>query len=307
MKPVKLLAFALCAGMVSVGAWAASPIKTPTASDVTAKQVAPHIWYLHYRGGNMTALIGAEGTLLVDDEFAPFVPAILARLKEIGGGVPKFVINTHYHQDHTGGNAAMRAAGAFVIAQENVRSRLAQIQRTPLGGSVPAPVPASGLPTITFVRSVTINFDGEPVRVVHEPPAHTDGDSIVAFERSNVVAMGDLFFNGLYPIIDVETGGNIDGMINDVTRALFYMNDKTVVIPGHGPVSDKAELESYRDMMVAVRDKVKKLIDEDKTLAEIQAAHPTAQFDAEWNNHGVSAERFVAEVYYSLRPQFVGK
>ncbi len=307
MTPKTLWIPALCALLLGAGACAAPAVKTPSASDVTAKQVAPHIWYLYYRGGNMTALIGPEGTLLVDDEFAPFVPAILARLKEIGGGVPKFVVNTHYHQDHTGGNAAMRAAGAVIIAHENVRSRLEQIQRPPFGGSVPAPVPASALPMITFEHSLTVNLDGEPVRIVHEPPAHTDGDSIVAFERSNVVAMGDLFFNGIYPIIDVETGGNVDGMIADVERALFYMNDKTVVIPGHGPVADKAALERYRDMMITVRDKVKKLIDEGKTLAEIQAAKPTAQFDAEWGGHGVTAGRFVAEVYYSLHPQFVGK
>ncbi|MGH8226096.1 MAG: MBL fold metallo-hydrolase [Gammaproteobacteria bacterium] len=307
MKRIQLWSLALCALMVCVGACAASSVKTPDASDVTAQQVAPHIWYLHDRGGNMTALIGADGTLLVDDEFAPFVPAILARLKMLGSGAPKFVVNTHYHQDHTGGNAAMHAAGAVIIAQENVRSRLAEVQRAPLGGSVPAPVPASALPTITFEHSLTVNLDGEPVRIVHMPPGHTDGDSIVAFEHSNVVAMGDLFFNGIYPIIDVETGGNVDGMIADVDRALLYMNDKTVVIPGHGPVADKAALVRYRDMMIAVRDKVKKFIDEGKTLEQIQAAKPTAQFDAEWDGHGVSAERFVAELYYSMHPQFVGK
>ena len=273
---------------------------------VEAHKVAADIWYLYDCGGNMTALIGADGTLLVDDEFGPQTPAILAKLKAIGGQAPRFVVNTHYHRDHTGGNTSMRETGAVVIAQSNVRARLAQVQRTPVDGSKPAPIPASGLPMITFGHALTLHLDGEAVHVLHLPPAHTDGDSVVFFRRANVVAMGDLFFNRIYPVIDLEAGGSVGGMIRDIDRVLPLMNDKTVVIPGHGAVADKAALIRFRDMMATVRDNVRKLIDDGKTLEQIQAAHPTAAFDAKWDGHGVSANRFVAEVYYSLRPHFVG-
>ncbi|HEX5314556.1 MAG TPA: MBL fold metallo-hydrolase, partial [Gammaproteobacteria bacterium] len=175
------------------------PAGAAESPQVDAQQVAPQLWYLHDQGGNVTALIGPDGTLLVDAEFAPDVPALLAKIKALGGTAPRFVINTHYHEDHTGGNAAMRAAGAAIIAQENVRARLLQVQRAPLDGSLPAPVPAADLPMITFERSLTLHFDGETVQVKHLPPAHTDGDSVVRFEEANVIATGDLYFNGMYP------------------------------------------------------------------------------------------------------------
>jgi len=306
MTVSKGLAVALSAALLAAAAARpAGAADAPASHPVRTQKLAPHLWYLYDRGGNMAALIGKDGTFLVDDEFAPFVPAILDKLKALGGGTPKFVVNTHYHQDHTGGNERMHAAGATVIAQANVRARLAQIQRAPFGGSTLAPVPASALPTLTFEHAITLNFDGETIRVLHLPPGHTDGDSVVFFEQANVVHMGDLFFNGLYPIIDVQAGGSVGGMIADIDRVLPRMNDKTVVVPGHGPVADKAALIRFRNMMATVRDKVRTLVDQGKTLAQIQAAHPTAEFDARWGNR-VPAKRFVAEVYYSLKPHFVG-
>jgi|SRR5690625_441642 len=294
----------LFAGMAGSAAEQASGNLPP----VEAQKVAAHIWYLHAAGGNVTALIGKDGTLLVDAEFAPFVPEILHKLKTLGGGPPRFVIDTHYHEDHTGGNGAMRAAGATVIAQANVLARLEQVQRAPLGGSVPAPVPASKFPAMTFQHELTLYFDGETVHVRHLPPAHTDGDSVVVFEQANVVATGDIFFNGMYPYIDVNAGGSVGGAISDINRLLRRMNDKTVVIPGHGAVADKAALVRYRNMLISMRDKIKRMIDEGKTLAEIQAAQPTASLDKHWDKmeNGKGARRFVAEIYYSLRPHFPG-
>lgn len=288
---------------------AAASAACHSASDrgtVDTRKVATDIWFLYDCGGNMTALIGEDGTLLVDAEFGPQTPAILARLKALGGGAPRFVVNTHYHRDHTGGNASMHEAGAIVIGQSNLRARLAQIQRVPPGGSHPMPVPAAGLPMLTFEQAMTLYVDGETVRILHLPPGHTDGDSIVLFKHANVVSMGDLFFNGMYPVIDVEAGGSVGGMIRDIDKTLPLIGDKTVVIPGHGPVADKAALVRFRDMMAAVRDNVRKLINQGKTLDQIQSAHPTAAFDAKWDGHGISAQRFVAEVYYSLQPHFVG-
>ncbi|MGA7965928.1 MAG: MBL fold metallo-hydrolase [Gammaproteobacteria bacterium] len=273
---------------------------------VETHKLAANIWSLYDCGGNMTALIGADGTLLVDAEFGPQTPAILEKLKTLGGGAPRFVVNTHYHRDHTGGNASMHEAGAIVIGQSNLRARLAQIQRVPPGGSTPIPIPADGLPMLTFEQAMTVHLDGETVRILHLPPGHTDGDSIVIFKHADVVSMGDLFFNGLYPVIDVEAGGTVGGMIRDIDKALPLIGNKTVVVPGHGSVADKAALIRFRDMMATVQDNVRKLINRGKTLEQIQAALPTAAFDEKWDGHGISARRFVAEVYYSLQPHFVG-
>lgn len=301
---IRCIVLAFLALAASTAAAACHSVKD--RGTVDTQKVAAGIWYLHDCGGNMTALIGADGTLLVDDEFGPQTPAILAKLKTLGGAAPRFVINTHYHRDHTGGNASMREAGAIVIGQSNLYARLAQVQRTPPDGSAPMPVPAAGLPMLTFDQAMTLHFDGEAVRVRHLPPGHTDGDSVVFFVPANVVSMGDLFFNGIYPVIDVEAGGSVGGMIRDIDQVLPLMDGKTVVIPGHGPVADKAALVRFRDMMATVRDTVRTLINQGKTLEQIQAARPTAAFDAKWDGHGISAQRFVAEVYYSLRPHFVG-
>ncbi len=294
----------LVAVMVFAGAQAA-PSNLPP---VKAEKVAPHVWYLHVIGGNVTALVGKQGSLLVDAEFEPAVPELLAKLKAIGGGAPKFVIDTHYHQDHTGGNAAMRAAGATLIAHQRVYDRLTWVQRPAFGASVPAPVPAEDLPDLTYRNRLTLHFDGQTVQVVHLPGGHTDGDSVVRFPQANVIATGDLFFNGMYPYIDVNAGGNVNGVIADIDRMLAWMDDKTVVIPGHGPVSDKAQLKRYRGMLVEARNRVRTLIDAGKTLEQIQALHPTASLDTVWNRLGDEAgvRRFVGELYYSQVVHFPG-
>lgn len=298
----------LMLGMTCMGAQAAQAGKHAPLPPVKAQQVAPHIWYLHAAGGNMTALVGKDGTLLVDAEFKPFVPEILAKLKSIGGGAPRFVIDTHYHSDHTGGNGAMRAAGATVIAQARVRDRLSRVQRPALGKNLPAPVPAADLPDITFEHRLTLYLDGETVHVRHLPGGHTDGDSVVVFEQANVIATGDLFFNGMYPYIDVNAGGSVGGTIDDINCILKWMDGKTVVVPGHGAVADKATLERYRDMLVGISEKIRKLIDAGKSLDEIQAMHPTAALDAKWDQleQGKGARRFVGELYYSMVVHFPG-
>ena len=307
MQAILALVLTLMSGMACAGAPAAQAGKSQLPP-VKAQQVAPRIWWLNAAGGNMTALIGKDGTLLVDAEFKPFVPEILAKLKAIGGGAPKFVIDTHYHADHSDGNGAMRAAGATVIAQVRVRDRLTWVQRSALGASVPAPVPVADLPDITYRQRMTLHFDGETVHIRHLPGAHTDGDSVVVFEQANVVATGDLFFNGMYPYIDVNAGGSVGGVIADIDRMLGWMDDKTVVIPGHGAVTDKALLERYRDMLATARDKVRELIDAGKTLEQIQAMHPTASLDATWNRLGNAKDvrRFVGELYYSQVTHFPG-
>lgn len=295
-------------GLACMGAALAVSAKPSGLPPVEAQQVAPHVWYLHAAGGNITALVGKDGTLLVDAEFQPFVPEIIAKLKALGGSAPRFVIDTHYHSDHTGGNGAMRAAGATVIAQARVRDRLMRVQRPAFGASVPAPVPAADWPAITFEHRLALHLDGETVSVRHLPPAHTDGDSVVVFEHANVVATGDIFFNGMYPYIDVNAGGSVGGVIADIDRMLHWMDARTVVIPGHGAVADKATLVRYRDMLVAASGRIRKLVDAGKSLEQIQAMHPTAALDAQWDRleGGKGARRFVGELYYSMVTHFPG-
>ncbi len=307
-KMQAVLALALVSATACAAAHAAGAGAPPRLPPVEARQVAPHVWYLHAAGGNMTALVGKDGTLLVDAEFEPFVPEIIDKLEDIGGGAPQFVIDTHYHTDHTGGNGAMRAAGATVIAQARVRDRLMQVQRPALGTSVPAPVPAADRPDITYRQRMTLYYNGETVHVRHLPGGHTDGDSVVVFENADVVATGDLFFNGMYPYIDVNAGGSVGGVIACIDRMLGWMDDQTVVIPGHGAVADRAQLRRYRDMLATARDKVRELINAGKSLDEIQALHPTASLDATWNRLGDDKDvrRFVGELYYSQVTHFPG-
>ncbi|HET6632334.1 MAG TPA: MBL fold metallo-hydrolase [Rhodanobacteraceae bacterium] len=306
-RMIGFMVLAVAAGVLC-GPASAAPAAHSEQPTVTAKQVAPHVWYLHAAGGNQVALLGKDGTLLVDASFKPFVPAILARLKSIGASAPKFVIDTHYHSDHTDGNGALRAAGATVIAHDRVRDGLTRVQRPAFGEKRPLPVPAGDLPDITYARQLTLHLDGETVRVVHLPPGHTDGDSVVVFEQANVIATGDLFFNGMYPYIDVNAGGSVGGSIDDIDRLLEMMDDETVVIPGHGAVADKATLKRYRDMLASMRDSVRKLINDGKTLDEIQAMRPTAKLDAVWDRleQGKGAKRFVGELYYSQVVHFPG-
>ncbi|HET7269019.1 MAG TPA: MBL fold metallo-hydrolase, partial [Oleiagrimonas sp.] len=247
-------------------------------------------------------------TLLVDAEFKALVPEIIAKLKAIGGDAPRFVINTHYHGDHTGGNGAMRAAGATVIAQARVRDRMSRVQRPVANGKRRQPVPVADYPDITYGQHLTLHLDGETVHIRHLPPGHTDGDSVVVFENANVIATGDLFFNGMYPYIDVNAGGSVGGVIADINRMLKWMDADTVVIPGHGAVADKATLVRYRDMLMRMSAKIRKLIDAGKSLQEIQAMRPTAALDATWDRmeQGKGARRFVGELYYSMVVHFPG-
>jgi cyclase len=268
---------------------------------VTTTPVAGSVSMLQGEGGNIGVLVGPEGVLLVDDEFAPLVPKIEAAVKQLSPKPIRFVVNTHWHRDHTGGNASLGTDGAIIVAQDNVRKRLSTEQLTRLKATIP-PAPAAALPVITFLDSVSFHLDGEDIDVFHVAAAHTDGDSVVWFKKSNVVHAGDLFFNGLYPFIDFGTGGSIDGMVAGVDLVLSRINDGTKIIPGHGPVASKADLKRYRDMLATIRDRVRKAIQDGKTLDQTVAMKPTAEFDAAWGNGFFKPDAFVAVVYGGLKP-----
>ncbi|MEE8141711.1 MAG: MBL fold metallo-hydrolase, partial [Planctomycetota bacterium] len=201
----------------------------------------------------------------------------------------RFLVNTHYHGDHTGGNENFGKAGVIIVAHENVRKRLKT-----------KPSPKVALPVVTFADEVTFHWNGDEIHVFHVEPAHTDGDSIVHFTQANVIHMGDTYFNSLYPYIDVASGGNIDGMIAAADVVLKTANNSTKIIPGHGSLSNKKELQEYREMLVTMRDRIQKLIDQGKNKDQVIAAKPTQDHDAKWGNGFMDPTKWVGIVYDGL-------
>ena len=213
----------------------------------------------------------------------------------------KFVINTHWHGDHTGGNENLGRAGAVIVGHENVRKRLSTDQVQEFFQRTTPASPPDALQAITFTTDITFHLNGETINVYHTPNAHTDGDSIVHFTQHNVIHMGDTFFNGIYPFIDLSSGGSINGIIAAVDRALPLMDDRTIVIPGHGPVADRATLIQYRDTLMTIRDRIAALLSDGETLGAVRLAAPTKEFDAQLGGGFIKPEQFVDIVYISLK------
>ncbi len=253
-----------------------------------------------FAGGNVAVISGDDGLLVIDDELEPLAPKLRTALAAFKKPV-RFVVNTHWHGDHTGGNATLGGGGAVIVAHYNVRKRLSTEQFMNLMGmkrTIP-PSPAAALPVVTFNDDITFFFGGDEIHVFHVAPAHTDGDSIVHFKKANVIHTGDTFVGG-YPIVDAGSGGTLDGFVAAADRVLAIADDATKIIPGHGPVMTKADLKEWRDMIVTVRERVAKLAAQKKTLAEIQAAKPTAEFDAK--HQGMVTPDFFVELAYEAIP-----
>ena len=249
-------------------------------------------------GGNVVVLHGPGGKVVVDGFVQPAWDRLKTRLDALDGSPVKSLIDTHWHFDHTDNNANFRSAGAGIIAHENTRTRLAQPHD--LLGMHFDPSPSSALPTQTFPVKLTLQLNGEVMELSHVAPAHTDTDIFVHYTKADVLHMGDVFFNGFYPFIDASTGGNINGMIAGAATALQMTGARTQIVPGHGPLGHRASLEAYHHMLTAIRDRV--LMDKKagKTLAEVQAAMPTAEFDAAWGRGMMAPDAFVALVYNTL-------
>jgi cyclase len=255
-----------------------------------------------FSGGNVAASVGDDGLFIIDDEIEPMTVKLKAALGALSKKPVRFVINTHWHADHTGGNPAMAATGAVIVAQENVRKRLSVDNVIHMMGhemTVKAQ-PAAALPVVTFTDDVTLHLNGDDVHVIHVPPAHTDGDSIVHFKKANVIHTGDTVTAG-YPIVDVDSGGQFEGFITAADRILALCDDNTKIIPGHGPVMTKAELVARREMLIEVRDRIGKLLAAKKTVDEIKAAKPLADLDPKWGQGFVTAD-FVIEAVVKTHP-----
>ena len=293
---------ALAARVISlVTTTSAAAPEIPDSVQVRSERVAGNVWVLMGRGGNIGVLAGPDGVVMVDDEYAPLTDRIRAAIAAINPGPIRFLLNTHWHGDHTGGNENFGRAGVVIVAHDNVRVRMSteQFMKT-VDDRVPAS-PAAALPVVTFGQDVTVHLDGEETHAFHVPPAHTDGDVVVHFRTSNVIHAGDVYFNGIYPFIDLDSGGSVEGVIAAADRVLGLIGAGTKVIPGHGPLTDKAGLQRYRDMLVKVRDAVRPLVASGRSREEAIAAKPTAPLDAEWGKGFVKPDQFVAIVYDSLK------
>jgi glyoxylase-like metal-dependent hydrolase (beta-lactamase superfamily II) len=259
-------------------------------------------------GGNIGASVGEDGIVIVDDQYAPLADKIRAALKGVTDKPVRFVINTHYHGDHTGGNAIFQKE-APVIAQDNVRKRLEQGGKAGNGGSVSMdnkPAAKGALPIITFEHDVTVHLNGEDIRALHFPAGHTDGDSVIYFPQSNVVHMGDDFVTYGFPFIDVDSGGSIDGMIDGVEKAIAQLPPDVKVIPGHGPVSNLDDVRAYVKMLKETRDAVEKAIKKHKTLDQMKQEkilEPWKKYSGDF----ISSDAFIETLYNSLTGQKNGK
>lgn len=267
---------------------------------VEATPIRAGLYLVTGRGGNIVASSGDDGLFLVDDQYAPLTERIRAALEKITDQPVRFVINTHWHGDHVGGNEQFAQAGAVIIAHENVRSRMSSDQfMAAFNRTVPA-APAKALPVVTFAKGVNLHLNGNDVQIIHVANAHTDGDALVYFRHANVLHMGDIHFNGLYPFIDLGSGGGIHGVIAGVERALELADDETVVVPGHGPLSNRAELAAYGAMLAGFRDRIAALKAEGLSLEEVVAAQPTAEFDEQLGGGFIPPARLVGSIYDSL-------
>ena len=271
-------------------------------SDVEIKthRVADGIYMLEGRGGNIGVSVGPDGVLLIDDQYAPLTERIVAAVGKLSERPIRFVLNTHWHGDHVGGNENLGRAGTLIVAHDNVRERMSTDQFiAAINVKVPA-APDGALPIVTFNDTVTFHLNGDEIHAFHVEPAHTDGDVMVYFHKSNVLHAGDVFFNGMYPFVDVSSGGSLDGLIAAVDRAMKLIDDRTRIIPGHGPVATPEEFAAFGAMLATIRSTIAPMVQAGRSLDEVVAAKPTSAFDEKWGNGFIGPDRFVTMVFESL-------
>ena len=273
----------------------AAPAQDFSKVEIRAEKLSETTYMLVGAGGNIGLSVGEDAVFVIDDQFAPLAAKIKAAIARITPKPVQFVLNTHFHFDHTGGNEAFGKDGALIVAHDNVRRRMSRDQLISfVTSSSPQPAsPKVALPVITVAGEITFHINGEEVHAFHVPRAHTDGDLIVHFRKSDVVHMGDVFFNGTYPFIDVSSGGSADGVVAAFDRVLALATEQTKIIPGHGPLSTRADLLAYRQLLATVVQRIRDLRRAGKSDDEIRSAKPAADFDARYGNGFIKPETFV--------------
>lgn len=273
-----------------------------SAVEIKAVAVAGGVSMLTGAGGNMGVSTGSDGVFLIDDQFAPLTEKIVKAIGTLAGkDVPvRFVLNTHLHGDHTGGNENLGKSGSVIVAHDNVRKRMSVEQFSEFFKRSTPPAPKAALPIVTFSSDLTFHMNDDEIHVFHVDPAHTDGDAVVHFKNANVFHMGDLFFSGTYPYVDISAGGSVIGILSAAERVLALANENSRIIPGHGPLSGRKELLEYRDMLTTSIDRIRPFVTSGKSLEEIKAAEPLKDLDGTWGNGFIKGEQYIEFVYKSL-------
>ncbi|MFK8017187.1 MAG: MBL fold metallo-hydrolase [Gammaproteobacteria bacterium] len=268
--------------------------------EIESTAVSGGVYMLTGAGGNIGVFTSEQGVFMIDDQFAPLTDKIKAAVSQLSDQPLRYLVNTHWHFDHTGGNENIGKGGVVIVAHDNVRKRMSRdefIEAYKL--DVPA-APAVALPVVTFNSQMTFHFGGETIHVHHSPHAHTDGDSFIYFENANAIHTGDLFFNKIYPFIDTGSGGGIQGMMQAVKNVLTIANDDTRIIPGHGPLATKADLQEYLVMLEAAHDRVNAALNTRLTVSQLVFQKPMKDFDEKWGKGFMSPEQFIRIVYSDL-------
>jgi cyclase len=291
------------AGLLALALLLAAPALAQGFDEVEIKteKIAEGVYMLVGRGGNIALSVGEESTFMVDDQYAPLTEKIRAAVSAVSEIPVQFVINTHWHGDHTGGNEQLGKAGAVIVAHENVRKRLSTEQFMEFFERAVPPSPKSALPVITFTRDVKFHLNGDEISAFHVERAHTDGDVVIHFKKVNVIHMGDVYWEGYFPFIDLSAGGSIDGVIAAVDHVLPMADENSIIIPGHGALSNMAGMIAYRKMLVAIRDNVAAQIAKGMSLEEVIASKPTTEFDEAWGQGFIKPDQFAEIVYRSLK------
>lgn len=263
---------------------------------VTTTKVNGNVYMLQGRGGNIGAVTGMEGILIVDDDYKVVSEKLREALKELGSETPRIILNTHWHGDHTEGNQTF-GKESIIVAQENVRKRLMQVNT--IFGEKVQPYPSFALPVITYTETISLHIDGEEIRAVHFPHGHTDGDTVVFFTTSNVVHLGDDFFAGTFPFVDLDNGGSVQGLINNLNQLIPQIPADAKLIPGHGPVSTLDDLKTFRQTLVETVDIVQKAMKRKQTLDEIKKAGLPDKY-ASWGKGFIKTDAWIETVYKSL-------
>lgn len=259
--------------------------------------VTDNIYMLSGQGGNIGVFLGGDGTFVVDDQFAPLTEKILAAIKSVGGDTPRFLINTHFHGDHTGGNENLGKAGTLIVSHDNVRQRLVNGSFIEAFGMNAPPANKVALPILTFSEDMHFHINNDSVNALYVPGAHTDGDSIIHFKKANVVHAGDVFFNGFYPFIDAANGGSLRGTIAAADTILALTDSKSKIIPGHGPLADKKQLQAYRDMLATAYTRLLKLKNEGASVEDAIIHDPLADLESQWGGGIFKGEKWISIIY----------